>query len=134
MIRNRGLDPTLCSAGWNVIILDTVTGASAAGVRQAGAVMPYAGKIVSAKHYCATLTDADDSLRVDLHKGASSILSATVDPVAADTVVNLAGAAGTTFAADDVIKAVITSGVGDALEGQITLVIRPLMGREAGAL
>lgn len=117
----------------STVHLSVAAGASLTAVRIDGERMAFAGKVVSAHVYCATLTDGDDGVRVDLHKNAASILTATVDPVAADTTTSLAGAAGTTFAAGDVFKSVVTTGAGDALEGSISLVVRPLLGAESGA-
>lgn len=131
MIRSRNCDQaTGHEFTENIIPLHIEAGASLAGVIKAGVRMPWAGKIKSAHIYAATLTDADDSVRVDLHKNGASILDATVDPVAADTTTSLAGAADTEFAAGDEISVVITTGVGDALVGDVTLVVRPELGTE----
>lgn len=127
MIRSRNIDPN-AEFVQETVKLSVAAGASLAGVRIDGWRAPWPGKIISAHVYAATLTDADDSARVDLHKNASSILSATVDPVAADTTTALAGAAGIEFAEGDVLKSVVTTGSGDALAGSIILVVRPFTG------
>lgn len=130
MIRSRNCDNlTGNEFARQIIALHLQVGASQAGIRYAGVRMPFAGVIESAYIYCALLTDADDSVRIDLHKNAASILGATVDPVAADTATDLAPTT-TTFAAGDVLKAVITTGAGDALEGDLILEVRPELGRE----
>ncbi|HEY3499446.1 MAG TPA: hypothetical protein VGK73_32375 [Polyangiaceae bacterium] len=129
MIRDRNIK-TDANFARETVLLDVTAGASQAGVRITGWRAPYAGVIVSAHVYCATITDADDSVRVDLHKNAASVLGATVDPVAADTATAL-NVTTTSFAAGDVLKSVVTTGVGDALAGAITLVVRPELGVEA---
>jgi hypothetical protein len=130
MIRSRNCDQAEGNEfAQKIITLQIDVPASQAGIRFAGVRMPFAGTLVSAHVYAATLTDADDSVRIDLHKGAASVLPATVDPVAADTATSLAPNA-TTFDAGDVFKAVITTGAGDAIAGTITLVVRPDLGTE----
>lgn len=133
MIHNQNLDPTLCSGGWQSVYLPINVGASATAQIQSGHRIPFAGKLVSAYVYCATITDADDSARVDLFNNAASILPATIDPVTADTTTSLAPNA-TTFAAGDKVTVRMTTGAGDAMVGGVTLVYRPLMGAESGAL
>jgi len=106
-------------------------GASVAGVGNGGWRAPWAGKLLRADVYASALTDSDDSVRVDLHKNTTSVLTGTVDPVAASTLTPLPLAvAPTTFAAGDVIRPVLTTGSGDALVGTVTIVVRPLAGRE----
>lgn len=129
MIRDRNIK-TDANFARETVNLSVLAGASLAGVRIDGWRAPYAGVIVSAHVYAAVLTDADDSVRVDLHKNAASVLSATVDPVASDTATAL-NVTTTTFAAGDLLKSVVTTGVGDALSGSITLVVRPELGVEA---
>jgi hypothetical protein len=131
MIRSRNCDQSVGNEfAQKIINLHVEAGASLAGVIKAGTRIPWAGKVVSAHVYCATITDADDSVRVDLHKNGASILDATVDPVAADTLTSLAGAADEDLAAADKIQVVITTGVGDAFVGDVVLVIRPDLGTE----
>lgn len=127
MIRDRNIAPT-SEFVKETIKLSVLGGASLSGVRIDGWRAPYAGVIESAHVYCATLTDSDDSVKVDLHKGGSSILSAPVDPVAGDTLTALPGAAGKTFEANDVLKSVVTTGSGDAIAGSIIVVVRPYTG------
>lgn len=114
-------------------LLSVTAGASLTAAKIDGWRAPYAGKVVSAHVYAATLTDADDGVRVDLFKDAASILTAAVDPVAADTTTVLPGAAGVTFAAGAVFKSVVTTGAGDAIAGAISLTVRPLLQNEPGA-
>lgn len=107
--------------------LSILAGASLAGVRIDGWRAPYPGRIISAHIYAAVVTDADDSARVDLHKNAASILSASVDPVASDTATALSPT-DLEFNEGDVLKTVVTTGAGDALSGSLTLVVRPYLG------
>lgn len=134
MIRARNCDET---TGFEFAqesnSLAIIVGASVAAVPQAAFRAPYAGKVVSAHIYAATMTDADDSIRVDLRKNGVSILTGTVDPVTNDTMTLLplvAVAASTAFAVGDKIQAYITTGVGDAFVGNVVLVVRPLLGKE----
>ena len=113
------------------IALPVNVGASLAAVSQGGWRAPWRGKLLRADVYAATITDADDSVRVDLHKGGASILTATVDPVAADTSTPLVlTTIPTEFEAGDIIEPVLTTGADDALVGTVTIVVRPLAGRE----
>lgn len=132
MIRNRNIsdDNTHNSFAQETIILPINVGASIAAAIQSAWRAPWAGKILSAYAYCATMTDADDSVRVDLKIDGTSALGATVDPVAADTATSLAPTT-TTFAAGAKLQAVITTGLADAFIGNLVLVVRPLLGVEA---
>lgn len=135
MIRDKNVDQTAnqnhhaCMA----INCHLSLGAGVAGVIQGGWRAPFAGKIVSAALYCATLTDADDSVRIDVQKNGASVLSATQDPGAADTgsAMSLSATASLlAFAAGDKIQVVATTGAGDAMVGTCTIVVRPRIGRE----
>jgi hypothetical protein len=110
--------------------LNITVGASVAGVAQCAWRAPYAGKVLAAHVYAATMTDADDSIRVDLRKNNVSLLTAATDPVTNDTMTQLPLIAGSTFVAGDRLQAFITTGVGDAFIGNIILVVRPLLGKE----
>jgi hypothetical protein len=108
-------------------------GAGVAGVIQGGWRAPFAGKIISAAVYAATLTDADDSVRLDVQKNGASVLSATTDPGAADTgtAMSLSTTTSTiSFAAGDKIQVVGTTGAGDAMVGTVSVIVRPRVGRE----
>jgi sugar/nucleoside kinase (ribokinase family) len=132
MIRDRNIDEGTDQAKFaqETVILPINVGAGVAGVIQSAWRAPYAGKILAAHVYCATITDADDSARADLKINGVSALAATVDPVAADTLTSLAPTT-VTFAAGDKLQAVITTGAGDAFIGNLVLVVRPLIGHEA---
>ena len=106
-------------------------GASLAGVSHGGWRAPWKGKLLRADVYASVVTDADDSVRVDLHVDGASALTGTVDPVAADTTTVLPlTTSPTEFEAGDIIEPVLTTGAGDALVGTVTIVVRPLAGRE----
>lgn len=128
MILSRNVDPRAVFAQ-HPISIPCNEGASVAGVAVGSVILPFKGKLVSAKFYCAALTDADDSVTVDLLKNGSSVLAAAVDPVAADTTTALAPtAAGSLFNANDRYSLKVTTGAGDALRGTLVLVVRPLLG------
>lgn len=134
MIRSRNVDPAAVFAQ-QTVSLPCNEGASVAGVAVASVILPFQGKLLSAKFYCSALTDADDSARVDLLKNGSSVLSAAVDPVAADTTTALAPtAAGSLFNAADRYSLQVTTGAGDALRGTLVLTYRPLLGGVERAL
>lgn len=132
MIRDRNVDDNTDQAKftWETVILPINVGASIASVIQAAWRAPYAGVLLAAYVYCATITDADDSVRADLKKNGTSMLGATVDPVTADTMTSLAPTT-LTFAAGDKLQAVILTGVGDAFIGNLVLTVRPSIGKEA---
>lgn len=135
MIRDKNVDHTAGENDFACMNLSFAidVGASLAGVLVGGWRAPFAGKIVSANVYCATLTDADDSVRVDVQKNGVTVLSATVDPVAADTATVLTLSSTTSvisFAAGDKIQCVMTTGAGDAMTGTVNVVVRPRVGRE----
>lgn len=132
MIRDRNIDEGTDQAKFTLesVILPINVGASVASVIQSAWRAPYAGKIVSAHVYCATITDADDSVRADLKINGTTALGATVDPVTNDTLTSLAPTT-LTFASGDKIQAVILTGAGDAFIGNLVLVVRPLLGHEA---
>ncbi len=130
MIRSRNCDDVEGNEfAQETVILPINVAAGVAGVIQGAWRAPYAGRLVSAHVYCATITDADDSVRADLKKNGASVLPATIDPVAADTMTTLAPNA-TTFVAGDKLQAVITTGAGDAFIGNLVLVVRPSLGHE----
>lgn len=126
MIKDRNVS-NAAQFAQETVTLSILAGASLTGVRVDGWRAPYPGKIVSAHIYAAVVTDSDDSARVDLHKNAASILSATVDPVASDTTTALSPT-DLEFNEGDVLKSVVTTGAGDALSGSIVLVVRPYLG------
>jgi hypothetical protein len=111
------------------LVFSINVGASVSGVIQGGWKAPWDGKIVSAHVYCATITDADDSIRVDIRKDTVSLLDATVDPVAADTATTLT-VNDDDFDADDVLQVYMTTAGSDAFIGTVTLIVRPRLGRE----
>lgn len=94
------------------------------------AVMPWAGKVISAKFRCSQITDADDSARVKVIKNTTDMVAAAVDPTAADTTTTFTLTAGTTFAAGDILKGHVLTGAGDALVGTFIFVVRPYLGRQ----
>lgn len=127
-IKDRNLNPD-ADAFKQVVSIHFSAGASAVAEVRAGVRVPWTGKIVSAHLFAATLVDADDSARIDLHKNGVSVLSATVDPVAAGTTVALTiSAANSAIVAGDVLSPVVTTGAGDAITASITLVCRPYLG------
>lgn len=131
MIRSRNVDPLVGNEfAQETVILPINVGAGVASVIQSAWRAPYAGKLVLAYVYCATMTDADDSVRADLKKNGTSMLAATIDPVTADTATSLAPTIGLTFALGDKLQAVILTGAGDAFIGNLILVVRPLLGQE----
>lgn len=134
MIDNKNLDKNATFL-LNPIVLGPVTvAASQAGIEQAAVRMPYSGKIVSIHFYTVGLTDSDDSVRLDVKKGATSVLSATVDPVAAGTTVagTLKTDGSANFVAGDKLALFATTGAGDAITGGVaTIVVRPLAADEA---
>ena len=132
MIRSRNVDSASPGNEFaqESVMLAISAAASQAGVIQSGWRAPYAGKVVSAHVYAATITDADDGVRIDLQKAGVTMLPATVDPVAADTMTSLAPTV-LTFAAGDKITVVATTGAGDAMIGNVILIVRPLLGTEA---
>jgi hypothetical protein len=130
MIRSRNCD----NVTGNEFCIETVmlsinVGASVSSVIQGAWRAPYAGKLVAAHVYAATMTDADDSIRVDLKKNGTSMLPATIDPVTADTMTSLAPTT-LTFVAGDKLQAVILTGAGDAFIGNLIIQVRPLLGQE----
>jgi hypothetical protein len=128
MIRDRNLEPS-ADAFKTVVSLYVEAGAAETGVEKSSVRMPYTGKVLSAYVRCATITDADDSIRIDLHKNGVSMLGATVDPVAAATTTSLAPTT-TTFNSGDLIAVVITTGASDAFTGSVTLTTRPYLGAQ----
>lgn len=135
MIRSGNIEPnnSYNEFAQQVIAISCSVGASfdnAVG----GVVMPWAGKIVSAKFRVFAMTDGDDSVRVDILKNDVAITSAAVDPVAEDTTTTFTLTA-STFAAGDVLALDVLTAAGDALYGTMTLVVRPYLGRaeRAGA-
>jgi len=131
MIRNRNIsnDNAINTFAQQTVSLAINAGASLAGVIHAAWRAPWAGKLIAAHVYAATITDADDSARVDLQLNGVTMLPATVDPVAADTMTSLAPTT-LAFAAGDKLQVVLTTGAGDALIGNVILVVRPLLGTE----
>jgi hypothetical protein len=134
MIRSRNCDDVTGNEfAQETLILPINVGASVATVIQCAWRAPYAGKVLAAYVYAATMTDADDSIRVDLKKSGTSVLTATVDPVAADTMTTLtltSTAATLAFAIGDKLQAIILTGAGDAFIGNLVVVVRPLLGKE----
>ncbi len=112
-----------------VICLPVNLGASV-NQNVAEAVMPWAGKVISAKFRCSTLTDADDSARVKVINNTTDMVAAAVDPTADDTTTTFTLTAGTTFAAGDILKGHALTGAGDALVGTFIFVVRPYLGRQ----
>jgi hypothetical protein len=88
-----------------------------------------AGTIISAIFRCNTLTDADDSARVDVHKNGVSILSAAVDPTTASSTTTFT-LTDTDLADGTLITGVVTTGAGDAIRGYFQFEIRPDLGSE----
>lgn len=126
MIRDRNLNAD-ADAFKQCVVLNINAGASLAGVEHGAHRVPFTGKVLSAHIRCSTLTDADDSVRVDLQKNGVSMLAASVDPVAAATTTALTLTT-STFVAGDIIALVLTTGAGDAMVGAVTLVYRPYLG------
>lgn len=135
MIRSGNIDPnnSYNEFAQQVISIDCAVGASFDNA-VAGVIMPWAGKIISAKFRAFHMTDADDSVKVDILKNDVAITSAAVDPTAADTTTTFS-LTSSTFAAGDIISLDVLTGAGDDLYGTLTLVVRPYLGRaeRAGA-
>lgn len=130
MILDRNVDPASAFPKQHIVI-PVNEGASITALEIGSVIAAFVGKIVSAIFYCEAITDADDSVTIDLHKNGVSILAAAVDPVAADTTTTLAPtAAGSILAVSDRIALVVTTGAGDALRGSLTLVVRPYLGTQ----
>lgn len=129
MIRDRNIDPSADVLD-QIIPITVNVPASQAAVSYGAVIIPWAHKLVSAKFYASVVTDADDSVRIDLHRAGASILGSTVDPVAADTTTTLTVTGDDDGAANAVYELVATTGAGDVLVGTLTLVVRPLAGRE----
>lgn len=131
MIRDRNVK-TDANFAQNIVPINVNVPASQAAVSYGAAIIPWPHTLLSAKFYASVVTDADDTVRIDLHRAGASILGATVDPVAADTVTTLTvtGAAAVTTS-NAVYELVATTGAGDALVGTLTLVVRPELGVEA---
>lgn len=129
MIRDRNVDPSADFVD-QIIPLTVNVPASQAAVAYAAARIPWAHVLVSAIFNALIVTDADDTVRIDLHREGASILGATVDPVAADTETTLTVTGAAAGAAGDLYELVVTTGAGDALVGTLTLVVRPEVGRE----
>ncbi len=127
MIRSRNVDP-VAEFAQKIASLSCNEGASLAGVEVASVILPFSGKLLSAKFFCSALTDADDSARVDLLKNGASILAAAVDPVAANTTTTLTPTSGTDFVATDRYGLKVTTGAGDAIRGTLVLTYRNLLG------
>ena len=129
MIRSGNIDNLIeNNFAWDAVVLPLNLGASLAAVLQTGWGAPYPGYLVGVSVYVATVTDADDSVRVDVQKNGVS--AALVNPGIADSVITPVLAAPVRFAAGDKLQVVATTGVGDALVGSITLLVRPLLGPE----
>lgn len=135
MIRDKNIDHTSGQNNHAQLALNfhLSLGAGVAGVIQGGWKAPWAGKITAALLYCATLTDADDSVRIDVQKNGSTVLTATTDPGAANTGTTMALSTTTatiSFAAGDILTCVATTGAGDAMVGTCSVMVRPRVGRE----
>lgn len=128
MIRDKNLDPN-ADAFKTVVVLPLSLGASIAGVIQTAFRAPYAGKVASAHVWALSLTDANDDVRIDLRKNTTSILTTTTDPGAADATTAMSlNATTAVFVAGDMLQVYATTGVGDAMVGTVTLVLRPYLG------
>lgn len=130
MIRDRNIK-TDANFAQNIVPITVNVPASQAAVSYGAAIIPWAHTLLSAKFYASVVTDADDSVRIDLHRAGASILGATVDPVAADTTTTLTVTGAAAAAANSVYELVATTGAGDVLVGTLTLVVRPELGVEA---
>lgn len=93
-------------------------------------IMPWAGKVISAKFRCSQITDGDDSARVKVINNTTDMVAAAVDPTAADTTTAFTLTAGTTFSAGDILKGHVLTGGGDAIVGTFIFDVRPLLGNE----
>lgn len=93
------------------------------------AIMPWAGKIISAKFRASTLTDADDSARVKPQVDGVDAVAAAVDPTA-DATTTTFTLTTTTFAAGAILQGHVLTGAGDALVGTFIFVVRPYLGRQ----
>ena len=128
MIRSKNIDPnnSYNEFAQQILNLPVNIGASH-NANAVEAVMPWAGKIISASFRCSQITDADDTVRVKVIKDTTDLVAAAVDPVAADTTTTFTLTA-STFAAGAILKGHVLTGAGDALVGTFQFVIRPYLG------
>jgi hypothetical protein len=126
MIRDYNVDPTYSQFARKTIVIPVNEGASVAGVAVGGFRAEFAGTIISAIFRCLALTDADDTVRIEVEKNGSDIVAA-VDPVAADTTTTLT-VTDSDLADGDLIQLKVTTGAGDALRGYLQLEVRPDLG------
>ncbi len=131
MIDNKNIDKTATMLRIPIVLGPVTVAASQNDVEQGAVRMPFSGKVLSVHFHTVALTDAEDSVRVTIKKATTSILSATVDPASAGTVV--AGVVATPdFVAGDKLGLFALTGVGDAITGlTATIVVRPLASEEA---
>jgi hypothetical protein len=128
-IRDKNVDKTYSHFARKLVCLSINHDGALSAVKVSGVIVPFAGTIVSAIVRCHTLTDADDSARVDLFKNGSSILAAAVDPTAADTTTTLSPTS-TAVADGDLLEAVVTTGSSDAIRASLILELRPKLNDE----
>lgn len=126
MILSRNIDPRARFAQVHVPL--PIRAAASETDLGHGAFIPlWAGEIVSVTIYTSQLTDADNSVTVDLKKNGVSLLATPIDPVAAGDLYELT-LLSTSFAAEDEIVVHATTGAGDLFVATLTLVVRPLLG------
>lgn len=128
MIRSKNIEPDNSYNEFAQQLLPLVVNIGAShNANAAEVVMPWAGKIISAKFRCSQITDADDTVRVKVIKNTTDLVAAAVDPTAADTTTTFTLNA-STFAAGDILKGHVLTGAGDALVGTFLFVVRPYLG------
>jgi len=126
-IRDYNIDIDNSQFARKIVSLPVNEGASVSSVPVAGFRAEFAGTILSAIFRCLAITDADDTVRLDIHKNGASILSATVDPVAVDTTTTFT-LTSNDLADGDLITGVVLTGAGDALRGFFQFEVRPDLG------
>lgn len=133
MIDNKNIDKTATMLLIPIILKKDSIGASQSDIEFCSARMPYAGKVVSVHAYAVAITDADDSARVDVKKGSTSILSATINPTQSANVAGTLKTDGTaSFVVGDKLGLFVTTGGSDAITDLcVTMVVRPLASEES---
>jgi hypothetical protein len=133
MIDSKNMDPSASCIEHPILLKKDSIGASQTDIEFCSILMPFAGVVLSVNAYAVAITDADDSARVDVKKGSTSILSATINPTQATNVAGTLKTDGTaTFASGDKLGLFVTTAGSDAITDLcVTVNVRPLAGSEA---
>lgn len=132
-IDNKVVDQEATMIRIPVVLQVAAVAASQADIEQAEFRAPYSGEIVSVHVHILAITDGDDSARIDVKKGTTSVLSAAINPTQDTVMAGTLKTDGTEeFVAGDKIGLFATTGGGDALtKVSATIVIRPYTGGRA---